>query len=188
MIIVIDGYNLVKYIRPHGSISDKERRVFVHTLARYGKKKRHKIIIVFDGGLSEWPYKEKIAGVTVLYSGRRASADDVIMQYLEDHHKKDMLLVSSDHELNLFASHHTIVSIGVEEFTLLLKEADKEIGQKEQEVAISFDEAETDFDMIMEQATQKVPYKEDDKPHKQEISFTRTAKKDKVLLKKLKKL
>ncbi len=187
MIIVVDGYNLLKNWHSHTTIDERERHKFLQKIADYGRRKRHKMVVVFDGGPYEWPSKEKMAGILVIYSARE-SADEVIMQYLEDHKNKDILLVSSDHELNLFASHLNIVSIGSEEFTYLIGEALKEVMDKEDTI-IAVDESATDLDMIMEQATENVPYKDDDKPRKDQIvSRSHRSKQDRVLLKKLKKL
>jgi predicted RNA-binding protein with PIN domain len=187
MIIVVDGYNLLKNWRPHAAIDERERHAFLQKIAHYGRRKRHKMVVVFDGGLYEWPSKEKMGGITVIYSARE-SADEVIMQYLEDHKNKDILLVSSDHELNLFAADLNIVSIGSPEFAYLITEALKE-GIDKEEIVIAIDESATDLDMIMEQATEEIPYKEDDKPRKEHIvSRSHRSKQDKVLLKKLKKL
>jgi predicted RNA-binding protein with PIN domain len=188
MIIVIDGYNLLKNWYSNSSFHDeKERYAFLHKIARYGKKKHHKMVVVFDGGLYEWPYKEKIAGITVLYSARE-SADEIIMQYLEDHKNKDILLVSSDHELNLFASHLNIISIGSTDFVPLITDAlQREADQTE--VTVTVDDEATELAVLMEQATEEIPYKDDDKPCNQEI-ITRAhpSRHDKRLLKKLKKL
>ena len=187
MIIVVDGYNLLKNWQPHATIDERERHAFLQKIAHYCRRKRHKMVVVFDGGLYEWPYKEKMAGVTVIYSARE-SADEVIMQYLEDHKNKDILLVSSDHELNLFASYLNIVSIGSLEFAYLITEALKEVIDRE-EIVIAVDDSVTDLDIIMEQATEKIPYKDEDKPRKEHlISRSHRSKQDKILLKKLKKL
>lgn len=187
MIIVIDGYNVLKQWRPSTTITEKERHAFLVKLGRYGRKKRHKMVVVFDGGFYEWPSKEKKAGVTVIYSARE-SADEVIQQYLEDHKSKDILLVSSDHELNLFASHLHIVSIGSEEFIYLVIDALKQADDTE-ETAVIVDDTETNFDSIMEKATRAIPSKDDDKPPQQQIvSRSHPSRYDKVLLKKLKKL
>lgn len=187
MIIIIDGYNVLKNWYQHTTITEKERHEFLVKIGRYGRKKRHKMVVVFDGGFYEWPYKEKRAGVTVIYSARE-SADEVIAQYLEDHKYKDILLVSSDHELNLAAAQLKIVSIGSEEFSYLLKEALLKMPDKHDTV-ITVDDQETNFDRIMEKATEVIPHKDDDTPSKERVlSRTHPSRHDKVLLKKLKKL
>ncbi len=191
MIIIIDGYNLIKHIDPEREITERERSTFLHMISQYARRKKHKIIVIFDGGPYEWPYKERVASVKVIYSGRKQTADDVIMHYIADHKRQDLLLVSSDHELNLFASKHDAVSIGSQDFYYLLQQAlaQKTIKQND-EIEVVFDEQETDLDTIMEQASEHVLQKEPDaKPSRvREASASRFSKEDRELFKKLKKL
>lgn len=189
MILVIDGYNLLKHIDPDRFIDEHERLTFLHELARYARFKKHKVVVVFDGGPYQWPHKESVMDVKVIYSGVRETADTVIMHYLADHHAKDLLLVSSDHELNLFASKHDVVSIGSDDFYQLLRAGLKEAEGKAVEVPVRFDEDEQDVDTLMEQASAFVPRKEEDiMPRESRMPQGRRSKKDRLLLKKLKKL
>ena len=121
MIIVVDAYNLLRSIPPYKkNISDKERAHFIAQLSAYGRRKGHKIVIVFDGGSHEWPFKEHLKVATVVYSGIHESADDYIKVYIESHHTKDLLLVSSDAELNQWAERLNIPSIDSPAFYDLL--------------------------------------------------------------------
>ena len=86
MIIVVDAYNLLRSVPPYKkTITDKERMQFIAQLSAYGRRKGHKIVIVFDGGPHEWPFKENMKVVTVVYSGIHESADDYIKEYIEAH-------------------------------------------------------------------------------------------------------
>src|SRR5437870_4731380 len=97
MIIIVDAYNLLHAISSSKkAMTDKERAKFITLLGSYGKAKGHKMVIVFDGGPYEWPFKENTKRVCVVYSGMHESADDYIKQYLQEHRAKDLLLVSSD--------------------------------------------------------------------------------------------
>ena len=190
MILVIDGYNLLKHIDPYREVSEHERTVFLHMLKRYARRKKHKLVVVFDGGPFEWPHRETVGGATVIYSGRRETADEVIMHYVKDHKAKDLLLVSSDHELNLFASKHGIVSIGSDDFYRLVQDALEKSGTQDEDASVTFDEHETDIDAVMEQASKIVPRKQEDmEPSRiSGPAVHRPSKKDRLLLKKLKKL
>jgi len=206
MILVIDGYNLLKHIDPHRNITEHERSQFLHQLKRYARRKKHRVVVVFDGGPYQWPYSasadaacyegqapisKKRSLVKVIYSGARETADEVIMQYLHDHKTKDLLLVSSDHEINLFASKHDIVSIGSDDFYRLFKEGlqEQREGEGEQMVTVELDEGELALDELMEQASKEVPHKEEDRsPSEVRLQTSRRSKKDRLLLKKLKKL
>ncbi len=189
MILVLDGYNLLRHIDPHHEVSEHERTQFLHQLKRYARRKKHKIVVVFDGGPYQWPHKELVNGIKVIYSGARETADEIIMKYLADHKTKDLLLISSDNELNQFASKHDVVSIGSDDFYQLFKEGLQGAGEREETVAVDLDDAELDLDAVMEQASEVVPRKEEDvTPSKVRLPSPRSSKKDRLLLKKLKKL
>ena len=98
MIVVVDGYNVLKKI--HGpEISETQRSAFVNLLGRYIKKRQHKIVVFFDGGAFYYPSMEKQKGVTVWYSGQNQSADDLIITYAQEHHTKELLVVTLDGQL-----------------------------------------------------------------------------------------
>lgn len=99
MIIIIDGYNLLKKIFMDTFISEKQRTAFVNLMGRYSKKRGHKVIIVFDAGPCRYPLTEKDHGVTVMYSGEYKSADDIIMDFVQQHENKDILVVTEDREI-----------------------------------------------------------------------------------------
>ncbi len=193
MVIIIDGYNLIKQIDYDRQISEQERHRFVHMLGRYGRRKKHKIVIVFDGGPQTWPSKEVIAGVKIIYSGVKETADSAIMQYIDDYRTKELLLVSSDNELGHFASKHNIVSIGSVDFYYLLQEALKAPSNEEvvdQQPEIELDDAVQDLDVLMERASKVIPQKLEDLPRSKQRQATlqRISKRDRALLKKLQKL
>ncbi len=195
MIIVIDAYNILKQVITKQEISEKDRIHFIAQMGRYAKIKQHKMIIVFDGGPYEWVHKEKSNGITVMYSGVNESADDVIKHYLEDHQTKDLLLVSSDREINAVASHFDIPSIDAKDFYILVKHALHEEPEKTIElnnhlVKIN-EEKNMDIDELMRVASQFVPVKEEDRAVeiKSRLSSAyKEGKKDKKLLRVLKKL
>ncbi len=192
MIIIIDGYNLIKQTVHDRQIGEQERRRFIHMLSRYGRRKKHKIVLVFDGGPQTWPSQEVIAGVKIIYSGVKETADSVIMKYIDDYRTKELLLVSSDNELGRFASKHNIVSIGSEDFYSLFQEALKTFSDEviDQQPEIEIDEAVQDLDALMEKASEVIPQKLEDQPRSKQRQATlqRVSKRDRALLKKLHKL
>ncbi len=98
MIIIIDGYNVLK--RFHGvTVSDAQKSAFINLLGRYMKKRNHRILVVFDGGPHFWPLVEKQKGVAVWHSGERQSADDLIIAYAHEHKNKDIVAVTADGEI-----------------------------------------------------------------------------------------
>ena len=51
MIIIIDGYNVLKKIYPSsGSVTEPQRNAFINSVSRYSDTKGHKTYIVFEIG------------------------------------------------------------------------------------------------------------------------------------------
>ena len=202
MIIVVDAYNLLRATPPYKkTITDKERKQFIVQLSAYGRAKGHKIIIVFDGGPHEWPFKENFKVVQVVYSGIHESADDYIKEYIEAHKEKDLLLVSSDSELNRFAQQRNIASIDSLTFAGLLREglvtqSSFEASQQNEIVKLNQDKefqgsAQDALDKLMTEASKKVFEKSEDfaEANKNPAAKKKQlSKEDRALLQKLKKL
>jgi len=192
MIIVIDAYNLLCSVPPYKkTVTDKERAWFIKNLGIYGQRKGHKIIIVFDGGPYEWPFKENRKTVTVIYSGIHESADDYIKDYMQVHYAKDLLLVSSDTELNRSADHYKIPSIDSSAFYQLLHQElfikKDVVVSHHQEVKLMHDDTEH-IDDFMLQASKNVPIKSEDFIKDQSLKKQQVSKHERALLKKLHKL
>jgi len=195
MIIVVDAYNLLRAVPPYKkTITDKERVQFIAQLSAYGRRKSHKMVIVFDGGPHEWPFKENMKTVQVVYSGIHESADDYIKEYIDIHKAKDLMLVSSDSELNRYAARLNIPSIDSSTFhQLLMQELSTRQSsvahQTHNQVVIMHDTSES-IDAIMLEASKNVPIKSDDFVTNKDraASSERVSKQERVLLKKLKKL
>ena len=128
MHIIIDGYNVLKQALASKMISDSQRRAFINMLGKYGQKKNHHIVVVFDGGPDVWPSQEKDHGIMVAYSGIKQSADDLIKKALLQ--KPQVLLVTSDNELKAAAKASTMVMDSLE-FYMLVKQ---ELAHKEKPV------------------------------------------------------
>ena len=103
MRIVIDGYNLIRRTPELRALdrSDLEegRNGLVRELSAYRAGKGHRITVVFDGTGSVHPGggREKIAGITVLYSPRGRTADSVIRKLCREDQAD--VVVSGDREI-----------------------------------------------------------------------------------------
>ena len=93
MILLIDGYNLIKNVLGVSSITSKDKSDFIRKLDSYAKQKNHKVILVFDGGGYSFPFTEKIGLVKVIYSGYKQSADDFIKNYIKENKNQNLLLL-----------------------------------------------------------------------------------------------
>lgn len=195
MIIIVDAYNLLRAVPPYKkTITDQERARFIGQLGAYGRRKSHKIVIVFDGGPYEWPYRENMKTVQVVYSGIHESADDYIKNYIETHRAKDLLLVSSDSELNRFAAQLNIPSIDSSSFNQLVHEQSriKESIYKKSDVVVKLAHDNLiDIDALMLEASKTVPVKSEDfasTDKERRAKKERLGKDERALLKKLNKL
>ncbi len=167
MILVIDAYNMLKQLVPERDISQSQRTQFITILKRYVQRKKHAIILVFDGGSYQWLHKEQYGNIQVIYSGLQQTADDYISYYLTEHQYKDMLLVSADHELTGLAATLSIPSIDPMDFYTLIQQTllsdDKQELYEGILVKMHHTAAHEDIDSVMEQASRVVPIKHADK-------------------------
>ena len=126
MIILVDGYNLLKHLFPRekGKL-DKQRDQLVRHLGFYKKRKSggiKEIIIVFDGGRESRATREVRQGIVVIFSGQKASADDWIAKYVERTPTEDLLLVTRDRGLIARCRSPRLESISVVTFYDIVKE------------------------------------------------------------------
>lgn len=50
MIIIVDGYNLLKTLWTNDVVTPTQRSAFINLLGRYSDRRNHKINVIFDGG------------------------------------------------------------------------------------------------------------------------------------------
>jgi predicted RNA-binding protein with PIN domain len=195
MVILIDGYNVLKQVYDGQMISEQQRLSFIKQLALYKRLRSHKkITIVFDGGLSSWPSHEKIRGINIVYAGAERTADEYIYLFIEEHKTKaaNMLLVSSDLQLCKFASDYGVSSISSSEFYDVLQERIRPIKKRKinnQRVVKTATNSSPDVDALMQEASTHAILKEENvvsewksEPDK------KLSKQERALLKKIQKL
>jgi hypothetical protein len=162
MVLLIDAYNMLKQLIHDRDINQSQRTRFVTLLKKYAQRKKHQLVIVFDGGPYQWVHKETQGNAQLVYSGARQTADDYIGYYLQQHQHKDILLVSADHELTLVACNVAIPSIDPMDFYALIQQAlmpaEQEVLSDNRLVKMQ-DMAPHDIDALMEQASTLVPVK-----------------------------
>lgn len=195
MIIIIDGYNVLKQALHKIEVSPSAKDHFIGQLSVYVKKKGHAVLVIFDGGSSEIPDRERIGGVTVIHSGIHESADDWIKKYAHHHRGHDLLLVSTDRELGAAVRRMGVASIDAMDFYLLLQQqahgrnANK--GSRQQITVKTAEHEMPELDELMRQASGIIHAKLDDMVEKKEnrksAAYT-ASKRERAMLKKLKKL
>jgi predicted RNA-binding protein with PIN domain len=192
MIIIVDGYNVLKQGLHKAQTSALEKKQFIAQLNHYSTQKRHTLVVVFDGGPFWGTDTEKMGAITVVHSGSKESADDYIMRYLDVHKNKDLLLISTDRSIGQNAWNLGVESIDAIDFYQLLQEETHQESAKQTppQKAIKLTKREyPELDALMRQASQHVtPKKElgDKLPHQRPKKTL--PKKERRMLKKIKKL
>ena len=100
MLLIVDDYNLLKFIVKSPHVSKVQHTKFIDSLAAYALLKKLEMLVVFDGGDTYKSEKLSYKGLCIVYAGQKTSADDYIKAYVD--HKKiktDILVVSSDRNL-----------------------------------------------------------------------------------------
>ena len=211
LIVIIDGYNLLKQIFPkvRGKL-DKQRQKFVEMLGYYKKKKAREIkeiIVVFDGGLLRHAERQTKAGVVVVFSGQKSSADEWILNFVKKNKEKQILLVSMDRELIDKSGRFGVDNIKVFDFYQIIQNSilDSVVGGfdgSDSQFLHKFDDKLDDFqegfgheddkalDLLMEQYSMGKEKKDDSCEDKssRKSKAQKLSKKEKAIYKKIKKL
>lgn len=192
MIIIVDAYNVLKQITRDTWVSEPERVRFIKQLAKYAKKRGHKLIVVFDGGTDKNFVQEYKCGICVVYSGISESADEYIKRLVQRHKNYDLLLVSSDSDLAAWADQHAIESIDSSEFYKIvcytIKKHDggkKKLGSTT--TKITHDE-NAELDTLMYEENEYGFEKIEEEDQKRSRSGHQVSKQEKKMVKKIKKL
>lgn len=191
MQLLLDGYNILKKIKKTAYITDVERQKFIKQLNNYVHKKKLSIIVVFDGGPDNWPTVTKINNyLAIVYSGIRDTADDYIKKYIDSHKGNEILLVSSDRELVMYARQYSIPSLDSYDFSQFLfdmqtieptKKTNHQTAQKLTTLT------HKELDTLMEQLNVS-KIKKEPEPSTKKIKSKKLPKEERKLLQKLKKL
>ena len=196
MIIIIDGYNLLRAMFPkiEGKLLE-QRGQLIKSLAIYKKRKGHEILLVFDAGPFGHSSRELHDGVVVIFAGQGKTADDYIVGYVKEHSEKEKLLVSNDKQLRSRCSKYNIDNIDANVFEqkiedVLLMDIVKELDSKDNVIKYSREgEIENEaLDILIEQAGIDSYNKEDFEDNYRNSNSKTRSKKEKRLERKLGKL
>lgn len=209
MIIIIDGYNLLKQLYPKNKENlEFQKKTLIRKLGIYKKIKENikEIIVVFDGGSLIHALREIHSGIVTLESGYNRSADDWIIEYTERYKNQEMTVISMDRNLCLSCEKNGAFSLGVFDFILIVDQVIKESSQfsipceetsntihkfEEPNINIEFDipQSRDNIDELMN-AGALMQNEQSQKKHAKNIkeNHPTTSKQNKKLLKKLKKI
>jgi hypothetical protein len=119
MVVLVDGYNVTRFLFPRESPShEAELAFFLTRLARYYALKKehiHEIVVVLDGGMFSHKTREIHRGIVIVYAGHGRKADDVLVEYGKQF-RNGAILVSNDRELQRRMAAHASESVGVAQF------------------------------------------------------------------------
>ncbi len=193
MDIIVDAYNLMRLEITDALISEGQRKHFINTMRTYGARKKHTMIVVFDGGEFRWPVQETHKGITIIYAGSHHTADEAIIAYIKRNLGRSMLLVSSDRQLRDEAAHYGVELLHARDFYDRLYAA---VGGGTQETSVAAKAVKTSqtadeaVDELMSKVMRMQIKPEDDQQlHKERASQSQQlARKERKRLQKLKKL
>jgi len=191
MNIFIDAYNLLKQLHAVTQVSATQKHKFMDQLMQFARSKGHHIYLVYDGGESARSESEHSGPVTIIHSGYKLSADDVIKQKISHYAHEHTILVSDDRQLCDYVAMAGFAALGTSNFYKLMQsDIRKEnvaimkqgVAQKNPGYAST-----PELDQLMQEAGTVGYYKDDDNfvesPYPQQLS-----KKEKKLKKLVKKL
>jgi predicted RNA-binding protein with PIN domain len=211
MIVIIDGYNLLKNFFPKQKDNLKlQRKQLIKQLGYYKQKKQDTItdiIVVFDAGPFSHAMREVHNGVVVIFAGQRSSADRWIVKYCERNRHKPIMLVTMDKELISHCQSFDVDAIRVDDFyhivheSLLDQEAQIFISADTDRKLLKYEHDDTGeriaisqdaLDLLMEQASlQRQDFQKDDESgvhQRKKGKAYRLSKKEKKRFEKIKKL
>jgi uncharacterized protein len=125
MIILIDGYNLIRQSdslrRFERKTLEAGRQALIAKLIEYGKKRNHQITVVFDGIQNGWADegRDREEGINIIYSRHGERADDVIKR-MAAHTMEEMIVVSSDREIASYVKKLGKTSLSSVEFETII--------------------------------------------------------------------
>lgn len=194
MYIIIDAYNFLRVDIGNEFITQRQRERFLALVRAYGNKKKHIMVVVFDGGEYRWPVQQMHKEVKVIYSGTHQTADEVIISHIKEHLGQAMILVSSDRQLRDEAAQYGVELVHARDFWDklygIMGYADQE-GVRQVKPVKTAQSTSEQVDLLMQQV-KRMQIKPEDMPQEQEqeelIPGKQLKRQERKRLQKLKKL
>ncbi len=192
MKIIVDAYNLLHAIFPGPRAKEKQKQKLIDELRAYARNSGNQIMLVFDGGDFTYPYVDEQKTISIVWAGHRMSADDWIMEYLDKNRNQDLLVASSDREIQAHASDLGIVCMGAYRFykTIMAKRPEpQKIAKDQGAIKNRSKPSDNQVDELMENGSDGIEIKQEDiKQHEANSKGKNVSKRDRTLLRQLKKL
>jgi len=136
---IIDGFNLAFVVKNiTGTIkegaTEKAIRQLIHFVRSAINIQNSKVIIVFDGADDNQPKKIKDGAITILFSKKPQTADDIIRNFIRKTANKDQwTVVTSDNEILFTARDHGMQIIQSATFKNMEKQKERDTSNSEME-------------------------------------------------------
>jgi len=118
MVVLIDAYNVIRFLYPGAGRDEGPTRYVLHVLAQYRQQKKgviDEVIAVFDAGPFLHKSREIKKGIVMVHAGQRHTADDVLVEYAAQLREK-ALIITNDRQLAQRVQHHKASVMAVAEF------------------------------------------------------------------------
>jgi predicted RNA-binding protein with PIN domain len=108
MDIIIDGYNVIFKISELGYSTEKcdievLRNRFLTLLEQYKEKRKHKLIVVFDGQGTGNSSETRVAGIDVVFSREDLDADEEIKRMVSNSkNPRHVTVITSDRDIEQY--------------------------------------------------------------------------------------
>ena len=108
MDIIVDGYNVIFKISELGYTTEKcdievLRNKFLAMLAQYKEKRKHKLIVVFDGQGAGNSAEIRPAGIEVVFSRQDLNADEEIKRMVSgSENPRHITVITSDRDIEQY--------------------------------------------------------------------------------------
>ena len=192
MILVVDGYNVLKNMVHSEHVPENQIKRFSRILEKYACRKGLKVVLVFDSGPCMYATREDKDHISIIFSGQRECADCVIKRYLSRNSHRELLLISSDNAIRSHASSCGVESVRASEFIKILNESFELPTEKQDGVAKKLHGSESNValdDLMSSSDTRRARKSDDFESDLDRQSPSKTpSKKDKKLMQRLKKL
>ena len=108
MDIIIDGYNVIFKVSELGYTTEKcdievLRNRFLTLLEQYKEKRKHKLIVVFDGQGTGNSSETRVAGIDVVFSRQDLDADEEIKRMVSgSENPRHITVITSDRDIEQY--------------------------------------------------------------------------------------
>ncbi len=112
MDIIIDGYNVIFKVSELGNVTEKcdieiLRNRFLAILEQYKEKRKHKLIVVFDGKGTGCSSETRPKGIDVVFSRESLDADEEIKRMVSSSKTpRQITVITSDRDIEQYVKKH----------------------------------------------------------------------------------